>query len=50
MEIDRSKARVASPEAEAAGKQEILLLSPFAELPGPSRETADALLSIPRSA
>jgi CRP/FNR family transcriptional regulator, cyclic AMP receptor protein len=45
MDTDRSKARVASPEAEAAGKHEILHLSPFAELPDPSRE---ALLDLAR--
>lgn len=45
MDTDRSKARVASPEAEAAGKQEILRVSPFADLPDPSRE---ALLELAR--
>jgi CRP/FNR family cyclic AMP-dependent transcriptional regulator len=45
MDTDRSKARGVSPEAEAAGKQELLLLSPFAELPSPSRE---ALLELAR--
>jgi CRP-like cAMP-binding protein len=45
MDTYRSKARVASPEVEAAGKHEILRLSPFAELPGPSRE---ALLELGR--
>jgi CRP-like cAMP-binding protein len=45
MDTYRLKARVTSPEVEVAGKQEILRLSPFADLPRPSRE---ALLELGR--
>lgn len=45
MDIERSKGRAASPEAESSAKLEVLRLSPFADLPGPSRE---ALLDLAR--
>lgn len=45
MDTDRSKARSAALEADAAGKQEILCLSPFGALAGSSR---DALLDLAR--
>lgn len=45
MTMDRLRSKVASPEVEAASKHEILRLSPFAELTGPSR---DALLELGR--
>jgi CRP/FNR family transcriptional regulator, cyclic AMP receptor protein len=45
MDTDRANGRAASSEGEGAGKQEILRISPFSELPGPSR---DALLDLGR--